>query len=270
MSLTKVPHDDRVAVVSGGGGGIGRACCQRFAADGWRVVAADIDLASAEETARLCAGSARRLDLSSLEDIRAFAAGVEADFGHVDALVNSAAWFHRAKPAEDITEEDWDRTFAVCVRGPYFLSVSLAAGMARRGCGSVVNLASTAGMRSAPLHAYAPAKAALINMTECLAAEYGRSGIRFNAVTPSLTETPALRDSIAQGERFVPDVQRHTALGRFVSPAEVAEAVVFLAGGESSAITGANLPVDAGSLQTGSWQMFGGLRATSIQPEDEA
>jgi len=257
-----------IAVIAGAGGGIGRACCERFAADGWTVVAADIDLAAAQETARLSNGSAQRLDLSSLEDIAAFAASLSAEFGAVDALVNSAAWFHDAKPAENLTADDWNRTFDVCVRGPYFLSVTLATAMARRGRGSVVSLASTAGVRSAPLHAYAPAKAALINMTECLAAEYGRSGVRFNTVTPSLTETPALRDSIAQGERFVPDVQRHMSLGRFVAPSEVAEAVYFLASEESSAITGTNIAVDAGSLQTASWQMFGGLRQTTIAAGD--
>lgn len=269
MSVIEQPGK-RIAVISGGGGGIGRACCQRFADEGWTVVVADIDIDSARETERLCGGVARRLDLASPDDIRAFAESLAADFGHVDALVNSAAWFHQAKPAEEITYDDWNRTFDICVRGPYFLSVLVATAMARRGRGSVVNLASTAGVRSAPLHAYAPAKAALINMTECLAAEFGRSGVRFNAVTPSLTETPALLDSLARGERFVPDVEQHTALGRFVSPAEVAEAVFFLASEESSAITGVNLPVDAGSLQTASWQMFGGLRTTSIQPEVEA
>lgn len=263
------PNDGTpVAVVTGGGGGIGRACCVRFAAAGWHVVAADIDLAAATESARLCNGSANRLDLASLDDIRQFASSLADEYGAVAALVNSAAWFHDAKPAEDLTAEDWDRTFAVCVRGPYFLSVALAMEMARHGGGSVVSLASTAGVRSAPLHAYAPAKAALINMTECLAAEFGMSGVRFNAVTPSLTETPALRDSIARGERFVPDVQRHTALGRFVSPAEVAEAVYFLASEESSAMTGVNLPVDAGSLLTASWHMFGGLRQTTIPTGD--
>lgn len=262
-------HENPVVVVTGGGGGIGRACCERFAGDGWTVIAADVNLAAAEETAKPLDAIARQLDLASLDQITAFANAIAAEVGAVDALVNSAAWFHTAKPAEEITAEDWNRTFDVCTRGPYFLSVALATGMARRGRGSIVNLASTAGVRSAPLHAYAPAKAALINMTECLAAEYGRSGVRFNSVTPSLTLTPTLLDSIARGERFVPDVERHTSMGRFVSPLEVAEAVYFLASDESSAITGANLSVDAGSLQTASWQMFGGLRQTTI-PAGEA
>ncbi|MGB3503539.1 MAG: SDR family oxidoreductase [Mesorhizobium sp.] len=268
MSVTSL-ENRQIAIITGGGGGIGRACAMRFAADGWAVIVADIDLAAAEETAQLTGGEASRLDLASLEDITAFAAEITSRHGVVDALVNSAAWFHSAKPAEDLTSDDWNRTFDVCVRGPYFLSVALATPMAKRGKGSVVNLASTAGVRSAPLHAYAPAKAALINMTECLAAEYGRSGVRFNAVTPSLTATPALLDSIARRERFVPDVERHTSLGRFVEPGEVAEAVYFLASDESSAITGSNVSVDAGSLQTASWQMFGGLRPTTIAAGDQ-
>lgn len=250
-----------VVVVAGGSGGIGRACCLKFAAEGWGVIVADIDEAGAKETAALYGGTAFHLDLASIAGIHAFAKRLRQTGVRVDALVNSAAWFHQAKPAEELTENDWDLTFAVCVRGPYFLSVALGVQMAERGHGAIVNLASTAGVRSAPLHAYAPAKAALIHMTECLSAEFGRSGVRVNTVTPSLTRTPALEASIARRERFVPNVERHTALGRFVEPDEVAETVFFLASPDSSAITGANIPVDAGSLLTSSWQMFGGLRA---------
>jgi NAD(P)-dependent dehydrogenase (short-subunit alcohol dehydrogenase family) len=256
---------NEVVVIAGGAGGIGASCARLFAQNGWSVVVADIDEEAAETIAAEVGGTACELDLASLDSIRTLTERVRSEFGRVDALVNSAAWFHKAGPAEELTEEDWDRTFTVCAKGPYFLSVDMALLMVETGGGSIVNLASTAGVRSAPLHAYAPAKAALINMTECLSAEFGRSGVRVNTVTPSLTRTPALTNSIAARERFADGVERFTVLGRLVEPAEVAEAVFFLASSESSAITGVNIPVDGGSLLTSSWEMFGGLRMPEQQ-----
>ncbi len=122
-----------------------------------------------------------------------------------------------------------------------------------------MNIASITAMRSVPLHAYAPAKAAVVSMTECLAAEWGRHGVRVNAVSPGHTLTPALQSAISAGERDIKLLEEN-ALGRMVNPEEVAKAVAFLVGDESSAITGVNLPVDCGWLVAGSWHTYGGLR----------
>jgi NAD(P)-dependent dehydrogenase (short-subunit alcohol dehydrogenase family) len=134
--------------------------------------------------------------------------------------------------------------------------------MAERGRGAIVNIASVVGHRSAPLHAYAPAKAAVISMTECLAAEWGRSGVRVNAVSPGYTRTPALQAAIDSGQRDATLLAGSAALGRMVEPEEVANAVVFLASNEAAAITGANLAVDAGWLVSTSWTTYGGVRAS--------
>jgi len=107
-----------------------------------------------------------------------------------------------------------------------------------------------------PMHAYAPAKAAVIAITECLAAEWGRSGVRVNAVSPGYTLTPALQAAIDKGQRDVSMLNENSALGRMVSPEEVARAVCFLASEDASAITGANLPVDCGWLVTPSWHTY--------------
>ena len=107
---------------------------------------------------------------------------------------------------------------------------------------------------------YAPAKAAVVAITECLAAEWGPAGIRVNAVSPGHTLTPALQDAIDKGERDVATLERNNALGRMVQPVEVARAVAFLASTDAGAITGINLPVDCGWLVTGSWHSYGGLR----------
>jgi len=111
-----------------------------------------------------------------------------------------------------------------------------------------------------PLHAYAPAKAAVIAMTECLAAEWGPAQVRVNAVSPGYTRTPALQNAIDKGERDVSALAGNSALGRLVEPTEIARAVTFLASPDAAAITGVNLPVDCGWLVAGSWHTYGGLR----------
>jgi len=110
------------------------------------------------------------------------------------------------------------------------------------------------------LHAYTPAKAAVIAMTECLAAEWGRSGVRVNAVSPGYTRTPALQAAIDHGQRDVTSLKENSALGRLVEPEEIACAVAFLVSDDALAITGINLPVDAGWLVATSWNTYGGLR----------
>ena len=116
-----------------------------------------------------------------------------------------------------------------------------------------------------PLHAYAPAKAAVIAMTECLAAEWGPAQVRVNAVSPGYTRAPALQDAIDKGERDVTALARNAALGRLVEPVEIARAVAFLASDQAAAITGINLPVDCGWLVAGSWHTYGGLRPLKRQ-----
>jgi NAD(P)-dependent dehydrogenase (short-subunit alcohol dehydrogenase family) len=155
----------------------------------------------------------------------------------------------------------WDDVISVDQRGTYLACVVFGTRMTKRGHGSIVNIASIVGSRSAPLHAYAPAKAAVISITECLAAEWGPSGVRVNAVSPGHTSTPALQAAIDAGERDVALFERNNALGRMVEPVEIARAVTFLASTDAAAITGANLPVDCGWLVTGSWHSYGGLRA---------
>jgi NAD(P)-dependent dehydrogenase (short-subunit alcohol dehydrogenase family) len=116
-------------------------------------------------------------------------------------------------------------------------------------------------MRSMPLHAYGPAKAAVIAMTECLAAEWGPAQVRVNCVSPGYTRTPALQAAIDKGERDTSSLAGNAALGRLVEPDEIARVVAFLASPAASAMTGANIPVDCGWLVAPSWRTYGGLRA---------
>ena len=253
--------EGRVCVVTGGASGIGEACAREFAARGARVVVADIDAARAEAVAGSLSGTlAARLDVTRAEEVEALADRVDRDFGPAAVLVTSAGVLQRPLPPEELPMEVWDRVVAVDQRGVYLCCAAFGARMARRGTGAIVNIASVTGLRSAPLHAYAPAKAAVIGLTQTLAAEWGRSGVRVNAVAPGYVLTPALAAAVAAGERDPAVLTENSALGRFVGADEIAKACAFLASDEASAITGITLPVDAGWLVAGSWHSYGGLR----------
>lgn len=250
----------RVAVVTGGASGIGAACCAELARRGYRVAVADLDEAAARRVAARLGATAFALDVADEASAERVAGSVERDLGPAEALVNSAGVIQAPLPPEALPMPDWDRVVRVDQRGTYVASVAFGKRMAMRGRGAIVNIASIAGMRSMPLHSYAPAKAAVIAMTECLAAEWGRSGVRVNAVSPGYTRTPALQDAIDKGERDTSALVENAALGRLVDPEEIAKAVAFLVSDDAAAITGINLPVDAGWLVAGSWSTYGGLR----------
>lgn len=249
-----------VAVVTGGASGIGAACCRELAKRCWAIIVADIDEAAAARVAGEVAGAAYRVDVGDDSSVEDLARRVESTAGPVDALVNSAGVIQEPLPPEELRLAAWDDVVRIDQRGTYLASVAFGRRMARRGRGAIVNIASIAGMRSMPLHAYAPAKAAVIAMTGCLAAEWGRSGVRVNAVSPGYTRTPALQAAIDRGQRDVTALVENSALGRLVEPEEIARAVAFLVSDDARAITGINLPVDAGWLVAASWHTYGGLR----------
>ena len=248
-----------VAVVTGGASGIGAACCRELARRGYKVAVADIDEAAAARVAAEVGGTAFAVDVADEASAEDLAARVERALGPVDALVNSAGVIQVPLPPETLPMSSWDHVIRVDQRGTYVACLAFGRRMAARGRGAIVNIASIAGMRSMPLHAYAPAKAAVISITECLAAEWGRSGVRINTVSPGYTRTPALQAAIDRGQRDVTALEENSALGRMVEPEEIAKAVAFLAGSDAAAITGANLPVDAGWLVATSWHTYKGL-----------
>jgi NAD(P)-dependent dehydrogenase (short-subunit alcohol dehydrogenase family) len=249
-----------VAVVTGGASGIGAACCRVLAARIAKVAVLDRDGERGREVARTIDGKAWAVDVADEAALEAVARDVESELGPVEILVNSAGIIQVPLRPAELSMAAWDEVVRVDQRGTYLASVVFARRMLSRRRGSIVNIASIAGMRAMPLHAYAPAKAAVISMTACLAAEWGPSGLRVNAVSPGYTRTPALQDAIDKGERDVSLLARNAALGRLVEPEEVAKAVAFLTSPEASAITGVNLPVDCGWLAATPWNTYGGLR----------
>ena len=248
-----------IAVVTGGASGIGAACCRELAARGAQIALLDRDK-RVDAVAREVDGRAWVVDIADEAALEHCAEAIEAELGPVEILINSAGVIQVPLPPDRLSMASWDEVVRVDQRGTYLTAMIFGTRMAARRRGSIVNIASVAGMRSMPLHAYAPAKAAVIAMTECLAAEWGPAQVRVNAVSPGYTRTPALQAAIDKGERDVSALERNAALGRLVEPIEIARAVAFLAGPDAGAITGVNLPVDCGWLVAGSWHTYGGLR----------
>lgn len=252
--------DGKLAVVTGGASGIGAACAGFLAARGARVVIADRSAQAAELLASQLGCKAVVLDIGDDAAVEAAAAAIEAGLGPVSVLVNSAGVLQRTLAPDQLAISEWDFVVRIDLRGTYLCCAAFGKRMAERRQGAIVNIASVAGMRSGPLHAYGPAKAGVISLGECLAAEWGPRGVRVNTVSPGFTQTPALDKGISTGTLDAATMARNSALGRLVRAEEIAAAVGYLASDLASGITGVNLPVDVGYLVATPWASYGGLR----------
>lgn len=248
-------------VVTGGASGIGLACVQRLAACGAMLVIADKNVAAAQAVAEEIGAHSVSMDVGDEASVEAAARKIEEELGEVHGLVNCAGVLQRTLPPGELTLKEWDFVSRIDLRGTYLCCAGFGVRMAERGRGAIVNIASVAGMRSGPLHAYAPAKAGVINLTECLAGEWGPRGLRVNCVSPGFTQTPALDKGFATHTLSEDALRANSAMGRLVEADEIARTVTFLVSDWASAITGVNIAVDAGHLVAGSWASYGGLRS---------
>lgn len=250
----------QVAAVTGGASGIGEACARELARQGYAVAVIDRNLEGADRVAAEIDGLAYGLDVGDEHAVEQTVSAIESEFGPVTALVNSAGLLQvPVRPAE-LAMATFDEIVRVNQRGLYLCCVAFGHRMVSRRAGAIVNIASISGMAAMPLHAYSPTKAAVISITECLAAEWGPAGLRINAVSPGYTLTPAVQGAIDRGQRDPSVLARSAALQRLIDPGEIATAVAFLLSPAASAITGINLPVDAGLLCGVTWTQYGGLR----------
>lgn len=248
---------DGLILVTGGSRGIGAATAMLLAQNGARVVVADI-MPEAPGGADVILWP-ESFDVASESSVVSGVAAIEAAHGPIGGLVNAAGIFGKMTPLQRIKMENWDREIAIDLRGTFLVARAVGVGMAQRRRGAIVNVASVAGMTSGPIHAYTAAKAGVIQITQTLAAEWGRAGVRVNAVSPGFTRTAALQAAIASDALDRDRLSRNTAMGRLVEPVEVAHAIAWLLGPMSSGVTGINLPVDAGFIAGTTWDAYGGL-----------
>jgi 3-oxoacyl-[acyl-carrier protein] reductase len=243
--------EDRVAIVTGGARGLGRAFCSAMADEGAKIVIADIlekEARQAAEEIKAKNGSAMALkvDVTSEADTLSMAGEVVKKFGRIDILVNNAAIVYgmTRKPFTEIPLGEWDKLMTVNLKGPFLCSRAVFPQMKKQGRGKIINLTSeTAFTGSKHLIHYVTSKGGIISFTRALAAELGQYGICVNAVAPGFTESESSRSVIDDINKY--DVSL-TPLRRLEQPQDLVGAVVFLASGESDFITGQTLVVDGG------------------------
>jgi meso-butanediol dehydrogenase/(S,S)-butanediol dehydrogenase/diacetyl reductase len=245
--------EGHTVLLTAAGHGIGRACAQRFAAEGARVAASDLDAGAAAETAELCRAAGAEAwstgaDASSPEDVERLAREAVAALGSIDVLHNNAGVLIPGSVL-DQQLEDWERTFAVNVRSCFLVTRAVLPAMLERGRGVIVNTASTSGLiGDAGVAAYNTSKAAVISFTRHLTAEYAGRGIRANCVCPGWIKTGFNDPIFAADPELDEDGLVHAMVParRQGSAEEVAAAVAFLASDDAAYVNGHALVVDGG------------------------
>lgn len=242
---------DKVAIVTGGASGIGRSTVLRFAEEGAKVVTADRNLTGLEQTVSLAQEISKDVeavaaDVSKTDQVSQVVDRAVSRFGRLDVLVNAAGVLILTPPLAEVEERDWDLIMATNLKGLFFCCKAAIPAMIRSGGGSIVNIASIAGIqsytRSLP---YAISKAGVIHLTSVAASQYTSQGIRINCIAPGAIDTPQARGS-TQSTEAIESLATHHPMGRIGRPEEIANTILFLASDESSYTSGATFIVDGG------------------------
>ncbi len=239
----------KATIVTGAASGFGEGIARRYAAEGAKVIVADMNLDGARRVAAEIGGIAAGGDVSREADVQALVDLAVAEFGGLDIVVNNAGTTHRNKPILEVTEAEFDRVYAVNVKSIFWMVRASVPVLKARGGGSIINVSSTAGMRPRPgLTWYNSTKGAVNTATLAMAQEFGKDNIRVNAICPVISATGLLTEFMGGPDtpetraRFVASIP----LGRMSTPADIANACVWLGEDASSFITGVLLPVDGG------------------------
>lgn len=250
-----MPQDNRVAIVTGGAGGIGQAAARAIARKGFRVAIADLR----EEAASATAAALReeglevesfQVDVAAESSVRALVEAVLAKWGQIDALVNNAG-VESSKPFLEIGLEEYERVMRINTTSTWLCCQAVIPVMLKQGAGCIVNVSSVAGQRGGGLlgtAAYSTSKGAVLALTKALAREYAKSGIRVNAISPSLTMTDFAQRQLDRLPAGTLDrVVAMTPIGRVAQANEIAAAIAFLVSDEASFVAGHVLNVDGGT-----------------------
>jgi 3-oxoacyl-[acyl-carrier protein] reductase len=240
--------EGKTAVITGAGSGFGAGIAAKFAAEGARVMVADINEEAARAVAAEIGGVAQEVDVSQAASVEAMAGAAREAFGRVDILVNNAGVTHLPQPMEEVTEAEFDRVFAVNAKSVYLTARAFVPAMKAAGAGAILNVASTAGLSPRPrLNWYNASKGWMITATKTMAVELAPFGVRVNAIAPVAGETPLLtsfmgEDTPEMRAKFLATIP----IGRFSTPEDMGNAACFLCSDEAGMITGAVLEVDGG------------------------
>lgn len=246
---------DRVAVVTGGASGIGRAVCETLAAQSYQVVVADIDASAGRELADRLNGLFVRTDLSDAVQCKVLVENSIDAYGRIDVLVNNGGFQH-VSPIEDFPEDKWNAMIAVMLTAPFLLTKAVWPFMKAQGGGRIVNMASVhSQVASLYKAAYISAKHGLIGLTRTAALEGGSIGITVNAISPAYVRTPLVEKQIcAQAQNLnlsedeiIQEVMlKNAAIKRLIEPDEIAEMVLYLCSDKAACVTGSNWNIDTG------------------------
>lgn len=242
----------KVVVVTGGASGIGLETATKLIEQGWRVAIADISTEAATQAAAKLGADALGCgcDVTDEESLRRAADTIEAKIGQIFGLVCCAGVAQKPGALADLSRGDIERVFATHVTGTLLTGRVMAERMlSNASAGAIVNIASVVAHSPGPTFAYAPAKAAVLNLTKSMAAEWGRRGIRVNSVSPGWTETPFLTQrSSTESPRNLDQLKSVMLLGRLLRPREIANVCAFLLSDEASGLIGTDIIVDGGFL----------------------
>ena len=250
----------QVAVITGGASGIGEATARRFAADGYTIAILDQNQEAGTAVAASLGGAANfyACDVTDAEHLEALAAKIETELGPADVLVTSAGLIPNSEGIMDMDMAAHDRMWQVNYNGTVHACRSFARQMIPRRRGSIVTLGSINSRMPLPIPAYNMGKAAIERLTQLLAVELGRHGIRVNSVGPTYVMTPPLRAKVEAGQRDMKKIMGVHALARLPEPSDIADAIAFLCSDQAKSITGILLPVDAGWLAGVSYRTYAG------------